>query len=599
MAAFGVRRFRTRHYIGRSIAAAGALAVAAAGLVVLASPGAHADQALQTRTNIAVDGSGACLNGPPNTNTQDCNIYTSKQYVWFDALGASLVDGDYFFAVTEPAGTDQNDGPAGNLSDNVDPYTARSFTLLGGALTAVPTGAHTVSGSLINVFNFADTTNMGGEYKLYVCSLAGGYPVAASDCKTDNFKVRAALGADLAISKTVDPTFNRDYTWSIAKAVDKTIVKQIGGSATFNYTVTAAQTGVTDSGWKATGVITVTNPNNYTVDGPITVSDAVDNGGVCSVAVPNPPSLPPGPTTVGYTCTWSTTPTKLAGTNTATVTWDKDANTTPAGTAVVSVPFSFSTPTGVTNKTVTVTDAFNGGAAVPLGTLMATDAPPFASAAYPYPRTVSVPAYGCQAYVNFATIVETAQQATQTVTVCGPAKTGALTIGFWQNNNGQAILKAGTATSGVCNAGTWLRTMAPFQDLSTSATSPTCSQVAAYVYNVVKAANASGATMNAMLKAQMLATALDVYFSDAALGGNKIAALAPLGGVNIDLTQLGTSAAFGGATSRTVAQLLAYAASQFTAAPAPAGTWYGNVKATQELAKNTFDAINNQRAFTA
>jgi hypothetical protein len=594
MAAFGVRRFRTRHYIGRSIAAAGALAVAAAGLVVLASPGAHADQALQTRTNIPTDPPGACLNGPPNTNTQDCNIYTSKQYVWFDALGASLVDGDYFFAVTEPAGTDQNDGPAGNLSDNVDTYTARSFTLLGGALAVVPTGVHAVDGSLINVFDFADTTNMGGEYKLYVCSLASGYPVDASDCKTDNFKVRSGQGADPTIGKTVFPTFNRDYTWSIAKTVDKTIVKQIGGSATFNYTVTAAQTGVTDSGWKATGVITVTNPNSYSIDGLITVSDTVDNGGSCSVAGPNPSSLPPGPTTVGYTCTWSVAP--LAGTNTATVAWDKDANTTPTGTASVSVPFSFSTPTRVTNKTVTVTDAFNGGAAVTLGTLTATDAPPFASTPYPYSRTVSVPAYGCQAYVNFATIVETAQQATQTVTVCGPAKTGALTIGFWQNNNGQAILKAGTATSGVCNAGTWLRTMAPFQDLSTSAN---CTAVAAYVYNVVKAANASGATMNAMLKAQMLATALDVYFSDAALGGNKIAAPAPLGGVKIDLTQLGTSAAFGGATSLTVAQLLAYAASQFTAAPAPAGTWYGNVKATQELAKNTFDAINNQRAFTA
>jgi hypothetical protein len=26
--------------------------------------------------------------------------------------------------------------------------------------------------------------------------------------------------------------------------------------------------------------------------------------------------------------------------------------------------------------------------------------------------------------------------------------------------------------------------------------------------------------------------------------------------------------------------------------------WYGNVKATQELAKNTFDAINNEVAFS-
>jgi hypothetical protein len=36
----------------------------------------------------------------------------------------------------------------------------------------------------------------------------------------------------------------------------------------------------------------------------------------------------------------------------------------------------------------------------------------------------------------------------------------------------------------------------------------------------------------------MLATALDVYVSDPALGGNKINAPAPIGGVRIDLTQI-------------------------------------------------------------
>jgi len=118
--------------------------------------------------------------------------------------------------------------------------------------------------------------------------------------------------------------------------------------------------------------------------------------------------------------------------------------------------------------------------------------------------------------------------------------------------------------------------------------------------------------MNAMLKAQMLATALDVYFSDPALGGNKINAPAPIGGVSIDLTMIckmidgsggtatcsgtyqNTSSAFGGASSLTVSQILAYAASQSNVG---GSVWYSQVKATQELAKNTFDTINNQVAF--
>jgi len=53
------------------------------------------------------------------------------------------------------------------------------------------------------------------------------------------------------------------------------------------------------------------------------------------------------------------------------------------------------------------------------------------------------------------------------------------------------------------------------------------------------------------------------------------------------------SSAFGGATSLTVSQTLAYAASQSNAG---GSIWYGNVKATQVLAKDAFDAINNQVA---
>jgi hypothetical protein len=177
-------------------------------------------------------------------------------------------------------------------------------------------------------------------------------------------------------------------------------------------------------------------------------------------------------------------------------------------------------------------------------------------------------------------------------------------MGFWQNKNGQGIITGGAATAGVCNSGTWLRQFAPFQDLSATAN---CSAVATYVYNIIKAANASGSSMNAMLKAQMLASALDVYFSDPALGGNKISATKPLGGVKIDLGKVGkmtdsssgssfsgsyenSSNAFGGSTCLSVSAMLTYAASQSNSG---GSMWYGNVKATQGLAKDAFDAFNN------
>lgn len=190
-----------------------------------------------------------------------------------------------------------------------------------------------------------------------------------------------------------------------------------------------------------------------------------------------------------------------------------------------------------------------------------------------------------------------------------PINTGALSIGFWRNKNGQAFITSGASSNGTCNSGIWLQQYTPYQDLSKTAT---CSQVGTYVINLINAATASGSSMNRMLKAQMLATALGVYFSDPTLGGNQIAAPAPIGDVSINLTKIcnkidsssGTvscsgiyqdvSGAFGGAAHLTILQMLAYTAGQSNSG---GSLWYGNIKASQELAKNAFDAINNRAVF--
>jgi hypothetical protein len=413
----------------------------------------------------------------------------------------------------------------------------------------------------------------------------------------------------LTVSKDANGSFDDTFAWTIQKDVDKTIVKQVGGTATFKYTVSVTHDSGTVSKIAVTGSITVNNPNGdpVAIDG---VTDQLSDETPCSVTGGGPQDLPVGDTTFGYTCSLSEVPTDGLF-NKATVSWAEQTLGNGSDLAGDSADFTTGAILFTENaidECASVSDSFAG----PLGLVCVGNPNP---TSFQYSRTVPVPQYDCKSYDNTATFTAndtgTTSSASQTVKVCGPAKTGALTMGFWQNKNGQGIITSGAAVSGVCKSGTWLRQFAPYQDLSASAS---CSQVATYVYNVIKAANAGGSTMNAMLKAQMLATSLDTYFSDPALGGNKINAPAPIGGVAIDLTMIckmidgsggvatcsgafqNASGAFGGATSLTVSQILSYAAGQSNAG---GSTWYGNIKVTQELAKNTFDAINNQVAFGA
>ncbi len=279
----------------------------------------------------------------------------------------------------------------------------------------------------------------------------------------------------------------------------------------------------------------------------------------------------------------------------------------PTGTASGTKAITFTAPTTLTDESITVTDTFNT-VTTTLGILTATDGQPFATGTYPYSHTVPIPAHDCVSYKNTAVFTtndtHTTGSASQTVTVCRIPQTGALTMGFWQNKNGQGIIGGGSSTAGVCNSVTWLRQYAPYQDMSATAT---CAQVGTYVANIIKAAYSSGDSMNPMLKAQMLATALDVYFSDPALGTNKINASSPIGARNIDLTSVcadtsgctsyeNASSSFGGASSMTVSAMLTYASTQSNVG---GSMWYSNNKAVQELAKDAFDAINNQVAFQA
>jgi hypothetical protein len=445
-----------------------------------------------------------------------------------------------------------------------------------------------VSGSCVTVDNTATfTTNTTGT------------------TGTSSQTVKECTGADLTVTKTATPSFTRTYTWSITKSASPTLIEQIGGgTANVTFTVNAGEVGFTDSAWQVNGTITVANPNNWESVTLTGVTDAIDNGGTCTVGSGSLVILASSSATYSYSCTYSAAPSPASFTNTATGSWSASAASTPDGSASGKATGSFGSPTTTINKTITITDAFLGTTTT-LGTCTASDSTPYASCTFTDVRTVTVPTNNCVTDTNTATISQTGQSANASVELCGPAKTGALTMGYWQNKNGQGIISGANQSS----LGTWLRGYHPFSDAPSSG-------LASYVYNIIKMATCTSTakTCNTMLRAQMLATALDVYFSDPSLGGNKIGAPAPIGGVKIDLTKIckmidgsgGTascsgsfenvSSAFGGATSMTVTSMLLY---QNTADPlADAGAaWYGQVKATQVLAKDAFDAINNQVAF--
>jgi hypothetical protein len=294
-----------------------------------------------------------------------------------------------------------------------------------------------------------------------------------------------------------------------------------------------------------------------------------------------------------YTCIWSQAPVVSNNTNVATAFWDANVANTTDGSASGSADFAFTDPTSTTNKKITVTDSQAGQ----LGTLTAVDSPPLTSQTFTYNKTFAPPASGCVTVTNVAKIVETGQTATDNVKNCN---SGALTMGFWQNKNGQGIIGAANPTA----LQAFLAGYHPFSDAPSTG-------LAGYVSNIIKAATCTSTskTCNSMLRAQMLSTALDVYFS--ANGNNKINAPAPIGGLTVDLTHIckmidgsgGTatcsgsyenvSSVFGGVTSLTVLQMLNY---QNTSDPlADAGAvWYGQNKTNQVMAKDAFDAINNQ-----
>jgi uncharacterized repeat protein (TIGR01451 family) len=207
---------------------------------------------------------------------------------------------------------------------------------------------------------------------------------------------------NLILTKTATPTFTRTFDWAIAKrVVGASKISTSQDTAGFTHAVDVTRSSGIDSAWRVTGEIVVANPNPYAVQ-EVTLADGVNDGGACAVAGADIGELAGGArVTRTYECTYPHPPAAPEGgaRNTATVTWVGGPADGDQQTARVEVPFSFVVPTTLIRSSVRVTDAFDGASPLPLGGGLLAD-----SAAFVHQEIAAVPASGCHAHANTATL---------------------------------------------------------------------------------------------------------------------------------------------------------------------------------------------------
>lgn len=136
--------------------------------------------------NVYDDPNEPYLNGGPRANAKSCTA-------------AGLPDGDYYFQVTDPSGSELLS------TDDLDMH--RRVSVFGGMITSYSGGHGTGLGRCgdvtVQLFPFLATSNPGDEYKVWMTAV-GDYDPAGNGAfgflpqfsKTDNFKVEVAAVID-------------------------------------------------------------------------------------------------------------------------------------------------------------------------------------------------------------------------------------------------------------------------------------------------------------------------------------------------------------------------------------------------------------------
>jgi uncharacterized repeat protein (TIGR01451 family) len=398
------------------------------GTVTVANPNAAAIEGASVSD--AVDNGGACSLQPGSPGSVDPSDATipgngSVQFAYTCT---------YAQAPSAASGTDtaQASFPAGPTSSGTAGFTFADPTIVDGSVSVTDS----LGGSLGSV-SYTDPSPKDFTYSVGftgdpagTCTTHDNTATFTTDSSgttgSAQKSVKDCVGADLAVTTTATPAFTRTYHWSILKSVNATKVTTAGATATFTYTVTAAESGFADSAWSATGTVTVHNPNDWEAI-TATVTDAVDNGGLCSVTNGADVPIAAGASVqLAYSCSYAGAPSPAGGTDSATATWSAATYATPHGTAANQAGVAFTTPSTLLARTITPTDAFNGGKGVSLCTLQpgapcqlaAVNTTPFTTHTYKYSRTVAVKPGTCLAYTNTA-VTGLGQSSSVKVNACG------------------------------------------------------------------------------------------------------------------------------------------------------------------------------------
>ena len=339
------------------------------------------------------------------------------------AVPADGTDFDFHLAV--PA---TGDTVAFRLDDSADGDTGSTGLPSATTYTLAPGTATISEGSLPSGWKLTGLACKGATATIDTEQRTVTVPVADGADIRCTFTNTGATYRNLSVATTAEPSYVRDYDWTITKEASADRIESATGNAAFQYDVVVDASAPRDRGFALSGAIAVGNPNEVAIGGVVLASPlpgtaaaadcAIRNGG--GDAVTSPVTIPAGGGDFTYACSLPDgTAADAAGTHTVRATWDSAGYPGTDGTAdgTASYDFADATPM-VTDGSVTVTDSAADLSALAGGNVVAAGQAP---RTFRYGVVWPGVSGRCTDYANTATYTEAdggTGSASETVALC-------------------------------------------------------------------------------------------------------------------------------------------------------------------------------------